>query len=971
MRTGFQISATKYPKPAADPLIGFQPGNAFRILQPMTHWHIGPAAYMILLAVSSPMALAAQESRIRGRVADANSHRPLTGARVTIIETGATTVTDREGNYTFPRPASLTGATLRAILLGYTPSAKRIRSESSADFELTPRALGLDEVVVTGTAGPTRVREVGHSVAQITPSQLPEAIVSMDNLLQSKVPGVSVLTGSGLAGAGAQIRLRGNTSVALSNQPLVYVDGVRMRSDAYPRNAPQSGNVLRGANEMPSPIDDIDPADVERVEIVRGPAATTLYGTEGATGVIQIFTHRGAPGQPIWNARMDAGADRVQSFGTSDAPFMRIDHWLRTAPRYSTSLSASGGGDIGYYASANAGRAGGILPNDHQSSLGLRGNFDFKPADKLSLKWSSAYSQGETSNTSAGSNLQGLVFNAYRGTTNLPNVATIDSLLAWKIDTNLHHVVGGLTTTYAMSDHTSHAVTIGLDRAEADMRSLRPFGFVFAPAGILSSERWTASTISADYLGRSEFHIGRIGATLAWGGQTIGTDVEDVAGYAETFAGPGDPTLSSGAVTQSFETRDRGRTGGVFSQLVLDFRNRLFLTGGARVDGNSAFGRDFGVKTYPRASASYIISDEPFWPQSLGKIKLRAAYGLAGRAPRSFDAQRTWSATGFNGTPAYLPLSVGNAKLGPETTAELEVGMEGSFMSDRLTSEINVYRRTTRDALFPVTQPASLGFLGSQLENVGSVRGTGFEASVTSALVNRQNFSWTLGLDASRNHSRVTSLGGAPGFVIGENGWILQGEPVPTIRGTFVTNANDLAEPVVETNHTYGPNLPTRTVGLHSSVQIKSVEISGRAEYSGGNFIQDFASRNLAAAGGWAVCDDAYQSIKSGNRAQLTAWQRLWCTPSSVPTDGIVWPADFVRLRTLTLSAPLPGAFLGSRRTTFAISARNIMLWKNHDMLVFDPEMGGRDGMSSQVRTIEMQVPSAMGLVFSLRGEFW
>ena len=112
---------------------------------------------------------------------------------------------------------------------------------------------------------------------------IPEPITSIDNLLAGKVPGLTVLQSSGMAGSGSQIRLRGNASVALSNQPLIYVDGIRIRSDAYPRNAPPSGNVLRGANDVPSPLNDIDPADIERVEIVRGPAATTLYGTEAAT----------------------------------------------------------------------------------------------------------------------------------------------------------------------------------------------------------------------------------------------------------------------------------------------------------------------------------------------------------------------------------------------------------------------------------------------------------------------------------------------------------------------------------------------------------------------------------------------------------------------------------------------------------------------------------------------------------------
>jgi hypothetical protein len=489
--------------------------------------------------------------------------------------------------------------------------------------------------------------------------------------------------------------------------------------------------------------------------VVRGPAATTLYGTEAATGVIQIFTKRGTAGRPVWNTRIEAGADHVQKFGTDDEPYMRIEPWLKTASRTGYSLSTSGASDVGYYLSGNYNRIDGVLPKDFEHRLVLRGNFNFQPAEKLAVAWSSSFTRDALSNTSAGSNLQGLLFNAYRGDTNptgVPGKESIDRTLAWDIKTGLHHFIGGLTTTWTMTDRISHVVTLGYDRAESGMRSLRPFGFVFAPLGILSSEEWSASTITADYLGRAVFRINSgLGATLAWGGQSISTNVSSVAGYAESFAGPSDPTLSSGALTLSFENRTRGRTGGAFSQLTLDLANRLFVTGGVRLDGNSAFGRDFGLQAYPRVSASYIVSDEGFWPRSLGSVKLRAAYGHAGRAPRSFDAQRTWSASGFDGQPAYLPLSIGNSKLGPETTAETEVGMDGSFLSDRLNAGFTLYRRNTKHALFPVTLPASLGFLGSQLENVGSIRNSGFEVSLSASLLRGGPLSWDVGVDFAGN----------------------------------------------------------------------------------------------------------------------------------------------------------------------------------------------------------------------------
>ena len=923
--------------------------------------------------------LESQAVTVTGRVFEVNTRRPLAGARVTVAETGASAISDRAGVYRIASPSSGSALTLRVVLLGYAPVVKTVPANAVAsdfDIEMTPRALGLDDVVVTGTAGPARIREVGHSVAQIATSRIPEPVTSIDNLLAGKVPGLTVLQSSGQAGSGSQIRLRGNASVALSNQPLVYVDGIRMRSDAYPRNAPPSGNVLRGPNDVPSPLNDIDPSDVERVEIVRGPAATTLYGTEAATGVIQIFTKRGATGRPIWNAQFDVGADHVEKFGTDDEPYLRLEPWLRNAARTAYSLSTSGGGNVGYYISGNFDRVDGVLPNDREKRIGVRGNFDFKPAEKFSLQWTSSFTSDVLQNTAAGQNLQGLTFNAYRGDTNptgTPGKESIDRILAWDIDTSLHHFIGGLTATYAMTQRMSHTVTVGYDRAESDMRSLRPFGFVFAPLGILSSERWSATTLSADYLGRLGFRLNRnVGATLAWGGQTIGTQVSSVAGYAETFAGPAEPTLSSGALTLSFENRTRGRTGGVFSQVVVDLANRFFVTAGLRMDGNSAFGRDFGFQAYPRASVSYVVSDEKFWPRSIGTVKLRAAYGHAGRAPRSFDAQRTWSAAGFDGRPAFLPQSVGNSSLGPETTAETEIGLDGGFFGGRVTADVNLYRRNTSDALFPVTQPPSLGFLGAQLENVGSIRTTGLEASITAAVLTSARLSWDVGFDLATNHSKVLSLGGAPRFVIGEQGWIIEGQPAPVVRGTFIKNADALEEPVIETEHIFGPNLPTKTIGLRSAIRLRNgIELSGRAEYVGGGHMLDNASRNLAAAGAWPVCNDAYAAVKAGNRNQLTAWERLWCNPLTIPLDGPIWPADFIRLRALTLTVPLPGAFMTEHRATIAVSSRNHMLWKNPDMLVFDPEMAGRDGMSSQVRTVEMQVPPTAGWTVSFKAAYW
>jgi outer membrane receptor protein involved in Fe transport len=919
----------------------------------------------------------AQTGSMSGVVTESANGRPLEGARVSVSRSTAAAITDRNGRYRISGVFS-GDVTIRVIMLGYAPAEKRVSAASASmtvNFELVPRALGLDEIVVTGSAGPTRVREVGHSIASIDPVRIPEPIISMDNMLAGKVPGLVVVQNSAMAGSAAQIRLRGVTSVSLSNQPLIYVDGVRIRSDGYPRNAPRTGNPSRSPGDVPSPLNDIDPDDVERVEVVRGPAATALYGTEAATGVIQIFTKRGVVGKPLWNSRIVFGADRVQPFGTPAEPYMRIDPWLKTARRMHYGVSTGGGSLLRYYVSGGYDRNEGVLPNDLEKRLVLRGNFDFAPADKLTLAWSSSLTKNDITNTPAGFNAQGLTFNAYRGDRNftgVPGKESIDRVLSWDITTSLVHLIGGLTATYTVSDRMSHMVTIGYDRAEDEMRSLRPYGFVFAPQGILWDDRWSSSTVTADYLGRSGFRVGRVNATLAWGAQAIRNNVASVAGYGEGFSGPGSVTLSSAAQTQAFENRARGVTSGAFSQILLALRDRYFLTAGVRFDESSTFGSDFGLQPYPRLSASYVISDETFWPRALGQVKLRAAYGYAGRSPRTFDAVRTWSPVGYEGKPAFLPLTIGNSHLGPERTQETEFGFEAGSPQSRLRADFTFYRRRTHDALLPVTQPPSLGFTGAQLANVGSLLNAGAELALSGSVFRGRTMTLDAGLNVALSHSRVVTLGTAPSFIIDQTAWVIAGQPMLLLRGPLVTNPGEIAEPTIEKNHVFGPNFPTRNIGVNGKVGMaRGIELAARVEYSGGNYVFDQVSNNLARQGVWPVCDDAYKAIAAGQRNTLTAWQRFWCTPLTAPTDGSVYPADFIRLRAVTLTIPLPGSFFHTRRGAVALSARNYLLWKKKDFLVFDPEMVGFDGIDGTVRQIEMQVPSPVGFSLAISTSYW
>src|SRR5216117_3276653 len=619
------------------------------------------AAVAILLGLSLGVRpLAAQTGTVEGTVKAAVTGQPVAGAEVTIGGANIGTRTGTDGRFSLLNvPAG--PRELRVLAIGYKLGTLRVTvtadQTTPADVALTASILQLDAVVVTGTAGQARVREVGASIAQLNLAQIKDPPANMDQLLQARAPGLSVMQTSGMAGEGAQIRLRGAVSVSQSNQPIVYVDGVRVRSEGYRRNRPpfDDSNGFRGANYQASPLNDINPADVDRVEIIKGAAASTLYGTEAAAGVIQIFTKRGSAGPPRWTFETGQGFAQLRPFGTDSVPYLNLRpagnvtgqchqtpvtgcSWIRNAYRqhYSGSVAGGSAGPNGlqYFLSATSEDNDGVLPLDNEKKLSTRGNVSVTLSDNLRVEWNTAYSNTDLSNTPAGNNAHGLVLNVYRAERNYrssSDPAVIDSLLNQSLTTGIQRLITGATVTYTPLSWFSNRFTLGYDLAQQENRNLRPFGFVAAAQGILVDEQIRYSLLTADYVGNMDLRVSpQLTSTFSVGGQTITAEEARTSAYGEGFPGPGVPVVSAARVQLAGDTSVRVINAGFFLQNVFKFRDRYFLTGGVRFDGNSAFGRSLGLQVYPKISGSYVISDEPFWPASWGEVKLRGALGWAG-----------------------------------------------------------------------------------------------------------------------------------------------------------------------------------------------------------------------------------------------------------------------------------------------------------------------------------------------------
>ena len=944
-----------------------------------------------------PAAVTAQTGQISGVVTNAVSGAPIGQVQVYISEASLGTLTRADGRFLLLNvPAGTHEVVAEQIGMGSASQQVTVGAGETvtADFQLESQALGLDEIVVTGTAGASRRREIGNTISQINVDDVPNRPTDVNDLLRSTAPGLDIGSTGGEFGQAPSIRLRGNSSLAMSNNPIVYIDGVRVRSEPNAFVAGVDNRGIRGSVVQTSPLSGLNPADIERIEVIKGSAATTLYGTEASAGVIQIFTRSGSVGSPVWTLETQQGAvwsrkfgphvedtgPECQRTGVCDFEYMRLDPYLKTGYNATYSLSVRGGGEsLQYFASGLWSDEEGFLPNEYGDKRSIRGNFTFSPLDDVQIQWNTSYLSQWQQNVSQ-SNAQGLTHNVYRGIANYFGDDSIETIQRGVLDFDIQMWIDRFTTggtvTYSPLANLTNRFTIGYDWIQQDARNLRPFGFPSRPRGALLNHHWQNTLLTFDYVGTYSFQISDdVRSSFSWGGQAIGDETHQVEAWGEDFPGAAEPTVNSAGFTLGFEERQKVWTAGFFGQNIFDFSDRYFLTLGARVDGNSAFGEGFGLQVYPKASFSWVTSDESFWPESLGTLRVRAAYGQSGRAPGAFDAVRTWDAAPFANEPAFIPRNLGNPDLGPEVTTEIEGGFDASWFDGRVEAVFTYFNAKTTDALFQVRQAASEGFGGSQLRNVGELTNSGIELQLSGSPVQKQDWGLEVGVNLSTLKSEVQSLGGAPPFTLGGNGWVVEGEPAPVIRARYVTNPDEIAAPVIEEDHIYGPNYPTLTVTPNLTLRVPgNITLSAVGEYKGGAYVTigNTSSGGVSRGAMMPICWPYYENpgIDTELRDDTPALWRARCDATLVDSDFYTFPIDFFRLRTVAASIPVD--FLMPERVsnaTLTLSLNESYTWtKNFPEL--DPEMRSNTGGEDTVHTIDNRVPMPISFRASLRIQF-
>jgi TonB-linked SusC/RagA family outer membrane protein len=830
---------------------------------------LGATLLLCALALSPGTARAQVTGTVRGQIIDITTRRPLDAVQVYVPGTDLGTLTNANGQFELHlQPGEVE---IRARRVGYGSVGRRVTvtagQTETLNLQLGQAAISLDAVVVSGAGTQTERRKLGNTVATIDGASLRNApVATFSEALAGREPGVSVLPSGGLTGEGARIRIRGIASLSQPNEPIVYIDGVRVdRSGGF------GDYIGTGGGGTPSRLDDINPDAIERVEVLKGAAAATLYGTEASAGVIQVFTKTGSQGAPRFDFVMEQGlsnypagrykpnagfarttaqaqylgwfyyrdSSALQPFQVFEREFVPV--LFETGYQSSYSGSVSGGtAAVTYFVNGRFQRENGPFGN---ARLGPASDLDRKvqgsasivmvPSSTVRIRVNTQYVDARHETPGNNNNIFGTIStalfgkpeNAYcvsdaditgNGDCRIGGVAgaalapgnpygspafnTVRETMQETYGQNTKHFTGSVNVGYQPISSVNLEATFGVDMVNQISTDFAPFGHNvdgvvgFDPEGFKFLDNRTRREITAETKGTWSRRFGpEVQSTFVAGAQGFIAHLDDEGIGGEVFPGPGLEVTSAGQNKSTYERILETVNAGGFAQEQLGYKEFAFLTVGTRYDRNSAFGKTSKGVLYPKAGLSFLPTALPNWPragflQHVSTLRLRAAIGRTGLQPGAFDKFTTFSPLPSQLGPGLQPDNLGNPNLKPEINTEREVGMEIGLINDRVGLEATYYRRTTTDALYARQFAPSGGFINLQLDNIGEIRGGGWELAARALLFNRPGLSVNLFANAAWGWTYVTDLGGAPPLKVGGSypryrNFVMEGFPVNSLFG--------------------------------------------------------------------------------------------------------------------------------------------------------------------------------------------
>lgn len=748
------------------------------------------------------------ENTIQGVVTDANGE-PIIGANIMIEGTTTGTITDFDGRFTLDVPEN---ATLQISYIGFVSQNVKVNGRKDITVKLVEDAKTLDEVVVVGY-GTMKKSDLTGSVSSITSDNFKLGTdLTPQQLMQGAFSGVNISQNSGKPGGSNTIRVRGGTSISASNDPLYVIDGVPISTSAGVNQSNISTATTDFFDQEPiNPLSNINPNDIESINILKDASATAIYGSRGANGVIMITTKKGKAGVRQLDYSFNLGISTVANkldvltgdeyrqtvtdLGlTLDDKGMNTD-WqdviFRTAISQNHYVSfMSGSEKTSYRASAGYSNQNGIMEGSGMKSANARVNINHKALnDKLKLNLNISYGetdsdQAPVSNTVGSEMGSSMLYEAYVFNPTYPiydengdyydvppyrvNPASFAKELLDERGTS--QFLGNLTADWNFYKPFTLQVNVGYNKNTISRNSY------ISKSNLLGNSNNGYVTVQklSDY--------SKLLETILKYNQSFGKHhIDAMIGYSwQYFYGEGQTTKAYGFLSDNFKWYSLAAAQTVesissyaesntlismYGRVNYNYADKYLLTATVRRDGSSRFGSGNKWGVFPSVAASWRISQEDFFQNDvMSDLKLRVSFGITGSQEiGNYNSLSTLGAStngylvGGEKVTIVLPQQYTNPDLKWEQTAQTDVGIDFGFFNGRIRGSIDYYYKKTTDLLLSVAVP-SPSLITTQIANVGTVTNQGIELDLAFDLMRRKNFSWEANLNLSHNKNEVVSL---------------------------------------------------------------------------------------------------------------------------------------------------------------------------------------------------------------------
>ncbi|MEX2478123.1 MAG: SusC/RagA family TonB-linked outer membrane protein [Gracilimonas sp.] len=989
-----------------------------------------------MLAIFSVLFFSAQyaiaQYTVSGTVTDAATGETLVGVTIFDSETNSGTSTDINGEYTLELPAGETE--LRFSSVGYITRNVEVSGSNgqtvTLDVEMQSDVANLEELVVTGLASSVKRENLANSVSSVSAEDLTGTTSppTIDNGLSGKFPGVNIRSNSGAPGGGFNVQLRGiSTLGAGSSQPLYIIDGVYLNNSTV-SNGRSITTGATGASEDngANRLADLNPEDIENIEILKGPSAAAIYGQRANAGVIIITTKGGQAGETEVSVQQSTGfskalnllgvaswnEDKINTLFGSAAEVQKYNDaensgnihnyeeevYGETGLMSETNISVSGGtSKTRFFVSGGYHYEEGIIKNTNFNRGNIRANIDHNLTDNIRISSNSSYTKtdnqrGFTGNQNGSGASMGYAL-AYVPTYaqlfpdeegNYPNNSYFD-------DNPL--AVRDLAENNEDINRFIQSVSVDADLLATDVSRLSlsvngGFDFlnfsslIYLPE-ILQSQQARANP--GDVVRTSDDNLNtNLQATLLYNNQLnseIGLfDLTTQIGFTrfaqnqrrEQLRGQGlatgQKTIGQSAIQsvltqQTIEIVELGW----FAQQEINFDDKLIGTVGARIDRSSLNLDQDQYYFFPKASLAANISNFDFWTvDEISQLKLRVAYGQTGGVPNygnTFSVLNPVSMDGDLGS--VVSTREFDPELEPETAEEFEFGADISAFEDRISLSATYYQKNVNDLILDLSTATSTG-ITAIATNAADLTNKGIELGLNARPVSNPNFAWTTDILYWHNDSEITRLdipeAVQGGFGVSLGNYLLQEGYSPTTVVGIPADPSGSGSPLYTI---YGDAQPDFQMSFGNQFTfLQNFNFNFLFHYSEGNYNVNLF-QFLTDGGG--TSNDWNEDSGDGTPKGL---ERV----GMLPPEAYVQEASYVKLREIGLSYTVPTETLQQifgnsvSGIRLGVSANNVWMWTKYDG--YDPEVSTFGTQSINQSVDVAPYPSARKVLFNVKFDF-